>query len=1211
MEGELKILQANLRHSRAASAVLTLRMRDFDVALVQEPWVSKGKIMGLGGIGGELIYNRTSEHPRTCIIVKKGLEILPLTNFCSRDLTAVKLRTGKGNKKRELTLGSAYLPYDDPDLPPTRDVRELVGSCRENGLQLIIGMDANAHNKTWGSTNNNERGESLLQFILTNNLDILNVGNEPTFVTQIRKEVIDITLSTTYISNQVSNWHVSDEESCSDHRHINFTVGGITPIERTYRNPRRTDWEAYKADLEYSLNRINIRIRNTTELELMAEQIEDAITIAYKDNCPPVNKGSSRNVPWWNNDLARLRRQTRKTFNKCKKTGKWDEYRKAITEYNKALRKAKRDSWRRHCEDIENTSECARLHKILSKEPHSSIHTLKTETGEYTKTGKETIEELLKVHFPVSTITNLSIADCRGLEIEPEKRALREDWQIAKTVINVNKIKWAINSFKPYKSPGPDNIYPVMLQKGPEILNNKICNILRSSLALGHIPRAWRLIRVVFIPKPGKNGQDRAKSLRPISLMSFMLKTLEKLLDRHIRDDVLINRPLHRDQYAYKAGSSTETALHVLVEKAEYAIASKEVLMCTFMDIEGAFNNTSIESIIKASREKGIDATSCRWIDCMLRNRIIYTSIMGEDTVARVGGGCPQGGVLSPLLWSLVVDELLWTLEKHGHRTLGYADDLVILAQGKHNSTVRERMQSALNVTTKWIRKEGLSANPSKTTIMAFTRRRKLEGIGPLKLLGENIQLSGEVKYLGVILDSKLTWNPQLQRVKNRAEKTLILARRIQGKTWGLKPKMMHWLYTVVVRPMITYASLVWWTKTQQHSAIAELSKVQRLACLAITGAMKTAPTAAIETLLNIPPLHIIIMAEAWMGFSRIKRQPMNSNELGHNRIGKHVGLDILYMPKDYMEPRFSFETNFEVEIEYQNKYGKYREMPGETTWYTDGSKTEHGTGAGVYSESRNSRISIPLGKYTSVFQSEIYAILQCARENNQRTCENRRIRIVTDSQASLRALRNPKVTSRLVWECQKELSALASRGKVGLTWAPGHSGIAGNEKADELAAVASSAAYIGPEPALGVAKTAVRGEVKKWVTKQQKDHWEKITRQQHGKLFIKEPSKKLAEELLKLNRNQLRTVIGLLTGHCALKGHLQKIGTYNEDPRCRLCNKGIETAYHIICECEAMDRKRQTVYGQARLSPQEIMTHPVVKLHKLVQGTGLLEWVM
>ncbi|KAJ8978928.1 hypothetical protein NQ317_002989 [Molorchus minor] len=117
--------------------------------------------------------------------------------------------------------------------------------------------------------------------------------------------------------------------------------------------------------------------------------------------------------------------------------------------------------------------------------------------------------------------------------------------------------------------------------------------------------------------------------------------------------------------------------------------------------------------------------------------------------------------------------------------------------------------------------------------------------------------------------------------------------------------------------------------------------------------------------------------------------------------------------------------------------------------WYTNGSKTPQGTGAGIYeySETENAQYSISLGKHTSVFQAEVYAILHCAKENTTKAYVNRRINIFSDSQAALKALTNPKVTSRLVWECQKELENLTDYNRVTLLWVPGHSEIQGNEK--------------------------------------------------------------------------------------------------------------------------------------------------------------------
>jgi hypothetical protein len=120
-----------------------------------------------------------------------------------------------------------YLPYDDVEPPSPGELERLVTGCRADATHLIVGCDANSHHTSWGSTNINNRGESLFNYIMANGLDIMNRGNKPTFVTSNRQEVIDITIATVYVGNCIKDWHVTEEVSCSDHRYIRFTVTGI------------------------------------------------------------------------------------------------------------------------------------------------------------------------------------------------------------------------------------------------------------------------------------------------------------------------------------------------------------------------------------------------------------------------------------------------------------------------------------------------------------------------------------------------------------------------------------------------------------------------------------------------------------------------------------------------------------------------------------------------------------------------------------------------------------------------------------------------------------------------------------------------------------------------------------------------------------------------------------------------------------------------
>jgi hypothetical protein len=146
-------------------------MRNCDIALIQEPWTYMGEIKGLKEGGGELIYSRSTQNPRTCILSKKDFRIMPLLHHYSRDLTAVNIKTSCGEGPRKIP----YLPYDDVEPPPPWELERLVMGCRAEGTHLIIGCDANAHHTSWESTNINNRGESLFNYIMANGLDIMNI----------------------------------------------------------------------------------------------------------------------------------------------------------------------------------------------------------------------------------------------------------------------------------------------------------------------------------------------------------------------------------------------------------------------------------------------------------------------------------------------------------------------------------------------------------------------------------------------------------------------------------------------------------------------------------------------------------------------------------------------------------------------------------------------------------------------------------------------------------------------------------------------------------------------------------------------------------------------------------------------------------------------------------------------------------------------------
>jgi len=222
-------------------------------------------------------------------------------------------------------------------------------------------------------------------------------------------------------------------------------------------------------------------------------------------------------------------------------------------------------------------------------------------------------------------------------------------------------------------------------------------------------------------------------------------------------------------------------------------------------------------------------------------------------------------------------------------------------------------------------------------------------------------------------------------------------------------------------------------------------------------------------------------------------------------RILGKMGMEIpvTKMRGDVMVPHYSFDQSYSINMEskeHWQEHGITMIPEGATTVYTDGSSEPCGTVAGIFFNGLLEDLCIPLGKYTTVFK----------------------------------ALHKPRVTSKLTRECIKELNELATNRTVWLTWVPlpGHSGIPGNERADELARQASSQSLVGPEPVLPVSHTVIKTAIRDWVYKQNDKRWRGLTTCRQAKEMISGRCRRRERDLLALPRQILRLVVGVLTGH-------------------------------------------------------------------------------
>jgi len=140
-------------------------------------------------------------------------------------------------------------------------------------------------------------------------------------------------------------------------------------------------------------------------------------------------------------------------------------------------------------------------------------------TGRCTQSEEETLELLHTTHFPNSDVTQEVATPAATL------LSRRPDCRLARRLVTYRRVQWAIDSFAHIK-------VPALLQQAWKVVIPCLVRIFRACLATGYVPAIWRQVKVLFIPKPGRNTYSGPRDYRLISLTSFLLKAMDRYIKR-------------------------------------------------------------------------------------------------------------------------------------------------------------------------------------------------------------------------------------------------------------------------------------------------------------------------------------------------------------------------------------------------------------------------------------------------------------------------------------------------------------------------------------------------------------------------------------------------------------------------------------------------------------------------------------------------------
>uniref|UniRef100_A0A8C1N9P6 Reverse transcriptase domain-containing protein n=1 Tax=Cyprinus carpio TaxID=7962 RepID=A0A8C1N9P6_CYPCA len=247
-----------------------------------------------------------------------------------------------------------------------------------------------------------------------------------------------------------------------------------------------------------------------------------------------------------------------------------------------------------------------------------------------------------------------------------------------------------------------------------------LTHIINTSLHSGTIPTAFKQARVSPLLKKPSLNLAILEIYRPVSLLPFIAKTLERVVFNQLSMFLVQNNLLDSNQFGFKSGHSTETALLSVTEALRLARAASKSSVLILLDLSAAFDTVNHQILLSTLRKMGISRTALQWFKSYLSGRSFRVSWRGEVSKSQLlATGFPQGLVLGPLLFSIYMMSTGSVIQKHGFSYHCYADDTQLYFSFQPDDlTVAARIAACLRDISSWMKDHHLQLNLTELLVV-------------------------------------------------------------------------------------------------------------------------------------------------------------------------------------------------------------------------------------------------------------------------------------------------------------------------------------------------------------------------------------------------------------------------------------------------------------------------------------------------------------
>lgn len=758
------------------------------------------------------------------------------------------------DKNRSFIVSSVYLPggtsHNTIKQHFANDIRKLTNHRKP----FYLCGDLNSRHRMWNCVNANQAGKILYNEQCMKNF-LIKFPNEFTYhPNRSRGNPSTIDLVITNGLHEVTDFNCIPLSS--DHMGVNFRIRigekfKASQTESTY-NYNLADWDNYRMHIHHHAQSMTTSlddICSTNDIDNLIDNFNKLIKAAQEKSVPTTTKSKQRLVlPDEIIDVIKLKNSLRKQWQMTR-----DPFIKSlINHYEKTIKtrikEIKNEEFRWKLSSIRPSHVALwQTAKLIKNDNH--LPPLKRD-NDLLISAKEKAEALGELFYqnhcnPLSNDNLLFTQHVDNIVNFPLPVAVSSI-----SFTDDDEIILIIKGLKNNKAPGNDSINNKLLRHLPARGIKIISIIINGCLKLSYFPAIWKIAKVVPIHKHGKDKSD-INSYRPISLLCSMSKILEKVLLTRINHHLDENEILPEEQHGFRANYSTTKQLHKMISMARQNLNSKKSTGMLMLDVEKAFDRVWHNGLIFKLISLLFPTYLISMVKEFLTMRKFFVSIKGNNSsLFNIPFGLAQGAVLSPTLYNIYTCDLPKNEATNIHL---YADDVSFNSSHRNFLPIQKALTLHAKHIESFMRKWKIKINGNKTqAIFVSNRRTKQVPLNEINVLNSSVIWNSEVKYLGVVIDKKLTFNHHIEHILRKANTAIHTLHPLLNSNSSLCVENKLLLYKLAIRPIITYASPAY-IESLAESHKKKLQILQNKVLKLIFGLERRTRTNVIHEMANVP----------------------------------------------------------------------------------------------------------------------------------------------------------------------------------------------------------------------------------------------------------------------------------------------------------------------------------------------------------------------